>query len=113
MTLKSNGCEAIVLYCDILTCSNSSLFLPAAFSLSAFPFFSPIINLSTIVYIQLYCRSGRTSPVPSLIGKGDVRAMALQVSALNRSLSVSTSALPLPKHVAHRCALFVFRYRFV
>lgn len=48
----------------------------------------PTTNLSTIVCILSYCRSGRTSPLLSFAEKGDVRAMALQVSVLPKDLFV-------------------------
>ena len=69
--------------------------LDFAFSFSSSPSFlslfhqqSSPINCTTIVYNQLYCRSGRTSPLLSLAEKGDVRAMALQVSVLPKDLFV-------------------------
>jgi len=49
---------------------------------------SSTVNLSNLVCIELHCRSGRTSPLLSLAEKGDVRAMALQVSALSKDLFV-------------------------
>lgn len=46
------------------------------------------INISTIVCVLSYSRSGRTSRLLSFAEEGDVRAMALQVSALSEDLFV-------------------------
>lgn len=98
MTLKANDCNVIALYCDSLTCSNSSLFLPAALRLCAFPFSHPTYVLSSSAIPHqlsistpscvLNFTTVLAAPLPFSPSQRRVRAMSLRVSALLKDLFV-------------------------